>query len=420
MVEITARSGEYLSGLAQAAKRLTPSEAAIIADLETHGLDVQQLREVLCGAHVLVDQPEHYESWRFPDSRERLSSHHPTIDKAQFPDVGLKGPLVREKLHGRTQAGTWVQLEKTPAAMGHGFKLPSMTDVRHLMDYIVYRITKRNVGPWGLSGMTEKRPMYLSPDPGATMPLPAAAEKELVGALERIEDDDDTTSASADLAARFAPPDRANTLAEIVFVPGPHEKAGPRAVLRHRRVDHRDPLVRGSRHARGAPRTAALDAAAGSPHHAGHDAAGQAGDRLRCSAGPARGGGRGMKGTERVGDAEIPKDLVDAVVHLYGLRTIEDAMKRLYERLPSGDRGPSEADADAVLAASPHTALVSVSHWDSDGTRHTHDIVLAHENGTCHVFARDPGEPSKLVAQALDDDEWRELVERLAVPRPGD
>lgn len=220
MVGITARSGKYRSGLGQAAKRLTPSEAAIIADLETHGLDVQRLREVLCGAHVLVDAPELYERWRFPKSRERLSSHHKTIDKKQFPDIGLRGPLVREKLHGRTQAGTWVQLEKTPAAVGQGFKLPTMTDLRHLMDYVVYRVTKRNVGPWGLSGMTEKRPMYLSPDLGVTMPLPKAAREELTGALEGIEGDDDTTSASTDLAARVPPPERANTLAELVFVRG--------------------------------------------------------------------------------------------------------------------------------------------------------------------------------------------------------
>jgi hypothetical protein len=221
MVEITARSGKYRSGLGAAAKRLTPSEAAIVADLESHGLDVQQLREVLFGAHVLVDAPELYERWRFPKSRERLSSHHKTIDKRQYPDLGLRGPLVREKLHGRTQAGTWVQLEKTPAAMGNGLRLPTVTDLRHLMDYVVYRVTKRNVGPLGLSGVTEKRPMYLSPDLGVTVPLPAAAEAELTGALERIEeDDDDTTSASADLAARFPPPDRADTLAELVFVPG--------------------------------------------------------------------------------------------------------------------------------------------------------------------------------------------------------
>jgi hypothetical protein len=220
IVQIASQIGKYRSGLSGAVKRLTPAEAAIIADLERHGLDVPQLRDVLCGAHVLVDEPELYESWRFPKSRERLSSHHKTIDKDEFPDIGLKGPLVREKLHGRTQAGTWVQLEKTPAAMGHGFRLPTLADVQHLWDYIVYRFTKSNVGPWGLSKATERRPMYLSPSLGATVPLPASAEAELTGALERIEDADDVTSASPDLAARFPPPDRANTLDELVFTPG--------------------------------------------------------------------------------------------------------------------------------------------------------------------------------------------------------
>ena len=219
MVQITSRVGRFRSGLGLAARRLTPSEAAIIADLEAHGLDVQQLRDVLYGAHVLIDAPELYERWRFPKSRNRLSSHHKNIDKKTYPDIGLKGPLVREKLHGRTAGGTWVQLEKTPAAIGTGFKLPSMNDVRHLMDYVVYRITKANVGPWGRSGMTERRPMYLSPDLGVTVPLPADAEAELTGALEAIEDADDVTSASPDLARRFPPPERVDTLAEIVFVP---------------------------------------------------------------------------------------------------------------------------------------------------------------------------------------------------------
>jgi hypothetical protein len=62
--------------------------------------------------------------------------------------------------------------------------------------------------------------MYLSPDLGVRVPLPDAAEADLTAALERIEDADDVTSASADLAARFPPPDRAETLREITFVPG--------------------------------------------------------------------------------------------------------------------------------------------------------------------------------------------------------
>ena len=47
MVEITSQVGIYRAGLKIAARRLTPPEAAIIADLERHGLDVPQLREVL-------------------------------------------------------------------------------------------------------------------------------------------------------------------------------------------------------------------------------------------------------------------------------------------------------------------------------------------------------------------------------------
>ncbi len=226
MVQITSRVGKYRAGLSLAARRLTPSEAAIISDLERHGLDVVQLREVLCGAHVLIDEPELYERWRFPKSRERLSSHHKTVDKAEFPDIGLKGPLVREKLHGRTDAGTWVQLEKTPAAMGHGFHLPTLNDVRHLWDYIVYRFTSSNVGPWGLSRQTERRPMYLSPSLGTTVPLPKSAEEELTGSLRSIEEGDDTTSASPDLAVRFPPPERANALAELTFVPGSRNGRG--------------------------------------------------------------------------------------------------------------------------------------------------------------------------------------------------
>jgi hypothetical protein len=110
--------------------------------------------------------------------------------------------------------------------------------------------------------------------------------------------------------------------------------------------------------------------------------------------------------------------LIDALgIHFYSLRTTPDAMDRLWQRLPSGDRAPREADGDTVLASSPHTALISVSHWEDDGTRETHDIVLARNEEPCHVFLRDPEEPSRLVAQGLDGDEWRDLVTRLAVPR---
>jgi hypothetical protein len=215
MIQITARTGTYRKGLLAAAASLSPQEAVIIGDLERHGLQLPQLHDVLCGGHVLVDDPRLYESWRFPAvSHLRLSSHHRDIDKARYPDIGMRGLVVREKLHGRTAQGTWVQLEKTPAAFGQR-KLPSLNDIRHLFDYVVYRLTHSNVGPWGLSRLTERRPMYLSPAVAVPSSLSSPVAQSLATTLRRIETEDDVTSASADLARRFPPPLRADPMAEL-------------------------------------------------------------------------------------------------------------------------------------------------------------------------------------------------------------
>ena len=144
----------------------------------------------------------------------RISSHHHDIDKKKYPDIGMRGYVVREKLHGRTATGTWVQLEKTPAAFGKR-KLPSMDDVRHLMDYVIYRVTRSNVGPWGLSRRTERRPMYLSPDLAVPTPLAPSVAGAVAATLRGIEADDDVTAVSADLARRFPPPDRANPVLDL-------------------------------------------------------------------------------------------------------------------------------------------------------------------------------------------------------------
>ena len=197
----------------------------MLADLEAHGLDVNQLRDVLCGGHVLVDNPELYERWRFPKvTRQRLSSHHRTIDKGIYPDLGMHGPLVREKLHGRTATGTWVQLEKTPAAFGAGHRLPSWNDVLHLADYVVYRVTKRNVGPWGLSAVTERRPMYLSPQLRTSVPLPQGTTRMLSTTLARLDAEDqvvhDAGITNSDLVRRFLGPLRKDPLLDLIPGPG--------------------------------------------------------------------------------------------------------------------------------------------------------------------------------------------------------
>jgi hypothetical protein len=215
MIEISTRDGVYRKGLLAAAGCLSPEEAVIIADLERHGLQVPQLRDVLCGGHVIVDDPDLYENWRFARvSHQRLSSHHRDIDKTLYPDIGMRGLVVREKLHGRTVQGTWMQLEKTPAVFGKR-KLPTLDDVRHLMDYITYRVTHSNVGPWGLSRWTERRPIYLSPNLAVPTPLSPPVAASLATALRQIEADDDVTAVSGDLARRFAPPERAGPSREL-------------------------------------------------------------------------------------------------------------------------------------------------------------------------------------------------------------
>ena len=215
LIQITARGGKYRKGLLAAAARLSPEEAAIISDLERQGLQVPQLHDVLCGGHVLIDDPQLYENWRFTKvSHPRISSHHRDIDKAKYPDIGMRGVVVREKLHGRTAQGTWVQMEKTPAAFGQR-KLPSLNDIRHLIDYVIYRVTRSNVGPWGLSRLTERHPMYLSPAVAIPASLSPPVAASLAAALRRIEADDDVTSASDDLARRFPPPERADPAGEL-------------------------------------------------------------------------------------------------------------------------------------------------------------------------------------------------------------
>ena len=222
MIEITAREGAYRKGLLAAADHLSPEETAIISDLERNGLRVSQLHDVLCGGHVLIDDPRLYEAWRFTNvSHLRISSHHRDIDKARYPDIGMRGQVVREKLHGRTAQGTWVhKLEKTPAAFGKR-KLPTLNDIRHLMDYVDVAPAdpQQPSAPGDLSAMTERRPMYLSP---ATSPVPMSLpcvrwRQALTLALGRMSAADDTHRGVCPRSggSRFRPPGQADPANEL-------------------------------------------------------------------------------------------------------------------------------------------------------------------------------------------------------------
>jgi hypothetical protein len=63
--------------------------------------------------------------------------------------------------------------------------------------------------------VTERRPLYLSPDLAVPLSLPVAVAESLSLALRRISAADDTTAVSQDLASRFPPPGQADPANEL-------------------------------------------------------------------------------------------------------------------------------------------------------------------------------------------------------------
>lgn len=107
---------------------------------------------------------------------------------------------------------------------------------------------------------------------------------------------------------------------------------------------------------------------------------------------------------------------IDALgIHFYSLRKTGEALRRLAEQLPHGDRGPADADLDATLAASSQTALVTVTRWNDDGARESTDLILAGEKERLHVFLRHPDDAARFTAQALDGSQLRAVIEHLLV-----
>jgi hypothetical protein len=117
--------------------------------------------------------------------------------------------------------------------------------------------------------------------------------------------------------------------------------------------------------------------------------------------------------------------LIDALgVHELSLRQIDDALRRLRERLPDGEPERASVNPDEVLAHAERSALVTVTQYSTSGSTETAelsaDIVLARRGDRLYVFTRDPDDPERLVSQGLSDDDVIELVRSLAVPEADD
>ena len=90
-------------------------------------------------------------------------------------------------------------------------------------------------------------------------------------------------------------------------------------------------------------------------------------------------------------------------VHQIGLYKLDESLRQLTAWLPRGPAADPEPamDADSMLAAAERSALITLTHYSTQGSAEivgdSTDLVLARHHGRLHLFSRDPGNPAKLV-----------------------
>jgi len=126
---------------------------------ETHVLDdlfsiidaaaPKTLSEIFRGAHVVIyDARENYLQWHnLKSASERPSSHYSYDEQYE-----VAGPLCHTILFGTIGGHTWLQMEN------HSY---DASMIKHGIDYVKYKKSGRNQGPYGSSAYTDKNPLWI-------------------------------------------------------------------------------------------------------------------------------------------------------------------------------------------------------------------------------------------------------------------
>jgi hypothetical protein len=111
---------------------------------------------------------------------------------------------------------------------------------------------------------------------------------------------------------------------------------------------------------------------------------------------------------------------IDALgIHEIGLYPSGRALDDLVAWLPQGEPADPEVavDANAVLASSDRSALVTITRYTTQGSVEiagaSSDLVLARQDGRLHVFGRDPADPARLVSRPPGGENVRDTVAGL-------
>jgi hypothetical protein len=141
-------------------------KATIVTDIVQHIVHDHAV-EVMKGAHIMIDDGgDLYDQLVSAEVvSTRVSSHHKNNKKAS--DVSLQaGEIFREFLVGKTEDGkTWFQIEAHSATTSVSVTtIPKVIKdlILHLVDFIQYKWTGKNVGQYGLSEHTDQNPITAS------------------------------------------------------------------------------------------------------------------------------------------------------------------------------------------------------------------------------------------------------------------
>ena len=133
--------------------RANPDEIKILADLMRIIQAQQHFVEVMRGAHVeIFDGCMRYEAWRVLQTADSRKSSH----RSEGTQYQVVGPFCTTILFGKRGYITWLQLEEHPWG---GIK----NSILHSVDFVQYKISGKNQGPYGSSKYVDTFPLRFYP-----------------------------------------------------------------------------------------------------------------------------------------------------------------------------------------------------------------------------------------------------------------
>ncbi len=123
-------------------------------------------QEVLKGAHIVFGDPELFNHLKDnAQTRDRISSHY---KQTLINQKGVNIPHHSEFLVGlakdeksNEEQKFWMQMEANKVDFSNGLIRGAILLVMHMLDFLKYKWTGKNVGPCGLSAFTESNPIKI-------------------------------------------------------------------------------------------------------------------------------------------------------------------------------------------------------------------------------------------------------------------